>query len=162
MRKKVICLLGFLVFGGLMFAPSATAQCYVCEGGECKDGGGGSSCTQSHTGGGVSCLTEGGCECFKVEKTLWFDSQVCMPVHDAGEPTALSDVRYFEHDGVIVPLRRVGGSYFAARSCGGSGSWSILARELRNGEMRVTANPLWIRLQRWAFDLGADGPRVGP
>ncbi len=42
--------------------------------------------------------------------------------------------------------------FFAATTCGDEKNrWAILARELPGGELKVTTNPLAIRLRRWTL-----------
>ena len=105
-------------------------------------------------GGGETCEVTGGCTCTKVERRFWFDSVECTPDF-AAAPDASPDIRYYERDGSRVALRRVAGDFFAATVCGDEGDeeerWAILARELPGGELKVSTNPLAIRLRRWTL-----------
>ena len=133
-------------------AQPASAQCLVCEVAECEDGAGGGSCEEQHAGGAPNtCETSGGCTCVKVHRRFWFDGQACSPT--ALNSTAPTDVRFVEQGGDRVALVRVGASHFAAPECGGRDRWSLLARELPDGRLSVTTNPILIRVQKWALEL---------
>ncbi len=141
------------------------AQCVVCGGdAECEDGNGGSVCNTELVGGGggETCEVTGGCSCTKVKRRFWFDSVECTPDF-AAATDASPDIRYYERDGSRMALHRVAGDFFAATVCGDEEErWAILARELPGGELKVTTNPLAIRLRRWMFGGlietgGADG-----
>lgn len=127
------------------------AQSVVCEKGNCEEGGGGSSCTSEMEGGIKTCETTGGCQCTRVERSWWFDTQVCTPTLAVSAPPA--DARVLDYRGSDIALRRVGPDHFAAAAQCGADDWTFLARELPNGEFAVTTNPLVIRLRRWAHGL---------
>ena len=147
-----IAVLGVLAVLVLASAPApVAAQCHVCDRDDCEDGGGGSSCTEVHSGESQTCQTTGGCTCVKVRKRFWPDGQICTP--DEEPMTALSDTRHVDHAGSLIAVRRVSASYYAASACG-SDRWVVLAREFPDGRWEVTTNSLAIRLQRWAFGLG--------
>lgn len=135
-------------------ANPVSAQCLVCEVAECEEGAGGSNCEEQHAGGAPNtCETSGGCTCVKVQRRFWFDGQACSPT--ALNSTAPTDVRFVGQDGDQVALVRVGANHFAATACGARDRWSLLARELPDGRLSVTTNPIVIRVQRWALELGS-------
>ena len=147
---------------GLLVSPvtgasSLHGQCVVCNKGECenRDGGAG-SCTTTLSGGETRCYTTGGCECVKVVRRFWFDTQICAPTENEQQASLMpgADTRIIDHDGRNITLMRVGPAHFAgAAQCGSSDDWVFLARQLPSGELAVTSNPLVIRLQRWAHGL---------
>lgn len=147
----VIGLLASPVTGG----SSLQGQCVVCEDGNCEDGAGGSSCTSTRSDGQHTCEIEGGCECTKVVRRFWFDTQVCTPTEDEQQASLPGlDTRIIDHGGRSLTLIRVGPAHFAgATQCGSGDDWVLLARQLPSGELAVTSNPLVIRFQRWAHDL---------
>lgn len=105
---------------GLLVSPvtgvsSLQGQCVVCKKGNCEDGAGGSSCTSTRSGGQHSCEIEGGCECTKVERRFWFDTQVCSPIEDEQQASLLPglDTRVIDHGGRNITLTRVGPAHFA-------------------------------------------------
>lgn len=146
---------------GLLASPatgvsSLQGQCVVCDDGNCEDGAGGSSCTSTRGDGDATCKITGGCECDKVVRPFWFDTQVCSPSEDEQQASLLPgpDTRIIDHAGSKITLTRVGPDHFAAATqCGSSKDWVFLARELPNGELAVTSNPLVIRFQRWTQRL---------
>ncbi len=149
----LIAVIGALVVLAVDAKP-ISAQCLICEVAECEEGAGGSNCVEQHTGGAPNtCETSGGCTCVKVPRRFWFDSQACSPT--ALNSTAPTDVRFWGQGGDRVALVRVGASHFAAAECGGRDRWSLLARELPDGRLSVTTNPIVIRVQRWALELGS-------
>ena len=140
---------------------SLSAQCFVCDVAECKDGGGGSACNTHHEGESVICTTTGGCTCIKIERWWWFDTQVCTPilagaVEEMPGTKSSNDIRYVTLDGTDVALHRVGWHHFAAQSCQGGSNWVILGRQLATGRINVTTNPLMIELNRRLFRLSDD------
>ncbi len=147
----LVAVLGAVTLPVIGTAP-LSAQCHVCEQGDCADGAGGSTCDEHHSGGSQTCQVSGGCTCVKVERSFWFDGQECTPTF-ASSDLSPHDIRYTEMGGTQLALRRVGASHFAASTCGMSGEWAVLARELPDGELMVTTNPFMIRLGRWAFGL---------
>ena len=153
-----IAILGMLAVLVLASAPSpVAAQCHTCDQGDCEDGGGGSTCTEVHSGNSQTCQTTGGCTCVKVRKRFWPDGQTCTP--DEGPTAALDDTRHIDYSGSLIAVRRVGASHYAASACG-SDRWVVLAREFPDGRWEVTTNSLAIRLQRWAFRLGDEDRRA--
>lgn len=151
----------FAIFavGAVAVVPSEVgAQCFICdlEDNSCESGGGGSSCGQSFErdeDGRLQqvCKIEGGCRCVRRHRGWWFDETVCTPTLASSQ-----DVRHVEEAGSVIAVRRVGERHFAALACG-SDRWVVLARELPNGDLSVTKNPLVIRFQRWRLGLRAAG-----
>ncbi len=139
---------------GQCFRCDEEDQCVKCDGAaECEAGG--AKCTERYEGGSHTCWVERRCECVKVDRSWWFDSDECTPsviaVADPWAPT--EDARRVEIAGMDMTLRRVGERHFAAVSCGDLDSWIALAREVPGEGLRVTTNPLAVRLHRWAYGL---------
>jgi len=146
------------------FPAPAEAQCYVCNAekhctacngeAECGERERGSACTERYDSKGVSCQVTGGCECVKIERTWWFDTERCTPTSES-----LSfldrDLRHVKVAGKELVLHRDGERHFAAAACGRPDSWVVLAHEDPNGALRVTTNRLAVRLQRWMYGLSA-------
>ena len=130
------------------------AQCVACSTtANCEDGGGGSSCVSEMTPGQPkNCEVSGGCECTRIVRPWWFDTVVCTPTLATAAPSV--DARLIDFAGGEIMLQRVGPSHFAATQCGDNDDWMILARELPDGELAVTTNPMVIRLRRWTHGLG--------
>ena len=153
-----------IVFGALpAMSSSATlsAQCYVCDAGDCDDGGGGSSCQETHDGGSQTCTTSGGCQCVKIER-WWIipDGQACTPVAAA---TPLNQTRHATLNGTRIALQSVGESHYAAVSCAGDVDWDILAWESPYGDLTITTNAVVIGYRRWRHQLrgASDALEVG-
>ena len=147
---------------GLLVSPvtgasSLQGQCVVCnEDGHCANGAGGSICTSTLVGDVHRCEVTGGCECVKVVRRFWFDTQICTATESEQQASLMPgvDTRVIDHGGRNITLMRVGSAHFAgAAQCGSSDDWVFLARQLPSGELAVTLNPLVIRLQRWAHGL---------
>ena len=132
---------------------SLDAQCVVCsKTNDCEDGGGGSSCvSEMKAGQPKHCEVSGGCECTRVVRRWWFDTVVCTPTLATALPSV--DARLVDYAGSEMALQRVGPSHFAATQCGANDDWVLLARELPDGELVVTTNPMIIRLRRWTHGL---------
>lgn len=132
---------------------SLDAQCVVCsETGNCESGGGGSSCVSKMSSDeDKRCKVSGGCECTRVVRRWWFDTVACTPTLATALPSV--DARLVDYAGSEMALQRVGPSHFAAAQCGANDDWVLLARELPDGELVVTTNPMIIRLRRWTHGL---------
>lgn len=144
-----------IVFGALPAMSSSaalSAQCYVCDDGDCDEGGGGASCQETHEGGSQTCTTEGGCEYVKI-KRWWIipDGQACTPQHAAA--TDLNQTRHATLGGTRIALQAVGESHYAAVSCTGDVDWDILAWESPSGDLTVTTNAVVIGYRRWRHEL---------
>jgi len=142
-------------------ARAVHAQCVSCSKEDhCERGRSGGACTSLRMGQDTDCVIHGECTCEKIVRRWWFDTEICSPSFAAAPPQPMQgngvprnlDVRVVEHGGATLLLRRVGPRYFAAAQCG-SDEWAVLGRELPDGTLAVTTNPLAIRLRRRAHDL---------